>query len=78
MTDVSIRDLRNRGGEIIDRAARGEEIVISRNGVPVAELRPLPGPGMTADAVLTRWRGAPSIDPDAFRDDLDGLLDQRL
>lgn len=28
MSEVSIRDLRNHGGEVVDRAARGESTVI--------------------------------------------------
>ena len=44
MADVSIRDLRNNGGEVVDRAARGEPITITRAGKRVAELRPLSRP----------------------------------
>ncbi|MHB1469709.1 MAG: type II toxin-antitoxin system Phd/YefM family antitoxin, partial [Solirubrobacteraceae bacterium] len=34
MSDVSIRDLRNHGGEVVDRAASGERITITRAGEP--------------------------------------------
>lgn len=39
---VSIRELHLRTGEIVDRAASGRSVQISRRGVAVAELRALP------------------------------------
>ena len=78
MVDVSIRDLRNHGGEIADRAARGEQITITRAGAPVAQLRPLPLPPVSAQLLLERWRRLPRIDPDALRADIDATLDAGL
>ena len=78
MTDVSIRDLRNSGGEVVDRAARGEPIRITRAGEPVAELRALAPAGLSAEALLTRWRNLPDLDPIALRRDIDQVLDARL
>jgi prevent-host-death family protein len=73
MTKVTIRELRNQGGEVVDRAAGGEQITITRSGRPVAELRTLRAP-LSADAVLERWRRLPALDPVALRDDIDALL----
>lgn len=78
MTDVSIRDLRNNGGAIVDRAAAGEEITITRNGTPVAELRPLSRPLLTSAELVERWKRLPPMDPDAFRRDVDSLFDPSL
>jgi prevent-host-death family protein len=78
MADVSIRDLRNHGGDVVDRAARGERITITRAGTRVAELRPLPRPGLAADTLLMRWRHLPPVDPAGLRQDIDELLDARL
>jgi prevent-host-death family protein len=78
VADVSIRDLRNKGGEVVERASRGEPIRITRAGKPVAELRPLPRPGLTADALLARWRRLPPLDPVALRGDIDELIDSSL
>jgi prevent-host-death family protein len=78
MADVSIRDLRNKGGEVVDRAARGELITITKSGRRVAELRPLTRSGLSADALLERWRNLPSVDPVALRHDVDDLLDSSL
>jgi antitoxin (DNA-binding transcriptional repressor) of toxin-antitoxin stability system len=78
MADVSIRDLRNRGGDVVDRAARGEPIRITRAGEPVAELRALQRTGLTASALLEHWSRLPRVDPTALRRDLDDVLDPRL
>jgi prevent-host-death family protein len=77
MTEVSIRELRNHGGEVVDRASRGEQITITRSGRPVAELRPV-RPPLSAEALISRWRKLPAIDPAALRADIDNLLDSRL
>ena len=78
MSDVTIWDLRNRGGEVIDRVLSGETVVITRSGVRVAELVPLPPKGLDAASLLTRWRTLPSIDVAAFRADIDRVLDASL
>jgi prevent-host-death family protein len=78
VTDVSIRDLRNHGGEVVDRVARGEVVRITRSGRPVAELRPLPRPGVTAEALVEEARRLPPMDPDTLRHDIDALIDPTL
>ena len=80
MANVTIRELRNEGGEVVDRAARGEQITITRSGRPVAELRVLRTPlsTLSADALLERWRRLPDVDPVALRGDVDELLDWTL
>lgn len=78
MTHVTIRELRNRGGEIVDRAAAGEHVTITRDGKPVAELRSLPRSPLSADALLRRARTLPAMDPQDLRRDIDELLDTSL
>lgn len=78
MSDVTIHDLCNHGGDVVDRAARGEQITITRGGKPVAELRPVAAPALTAEALLARWRSLPIVDPARLRADLDELLDADL
>ena len=78
MSEVSIRDLRNHGGEVVDRAARGEQITITRAGRPVAELRAVSHAPLAAGVLLERWRGLPEVDPAALRRDIDRLLDASL
>jgi antitoxin (DNA-binding transcriptional repressor) of toxin-antitoxin stability system len=77
MANVSIRELRNQGGDVVDRAAAGEQITITRSGRPVAELRAL-RPPLSAEALLSRWQRLPAVDPVALREDVDALLDPGL
>lgn len=78
MAEVSIRDLRNHGGDVVDRAARGEQITITRSGKAVAELRAISPPALSAEALLRRWQRLPRVDPVVFRKDVDRLLDPSL
>lgn len=78
MTEVTIRELRNHGGEVIDRVAAGERLTITRNGKPVAELRPLRGRGLSGEELVRRWRRLPPLDPESLRVDIDAVLDSSL
>jgi len=78
MSDVTIRELRHHGGAVVDRAAGGEHITITRGGTPVAELRPVAPPSLGAAALLARWRRLPSVEPRRFRTDLDDVLNADL
>ncbi len=78
MTEVTIRDLRNHGGDVVDRVEAGERLVVTRDGRPVAELRPLRSRGVAAAVLLARWRRLPPVDGTALRDDIDTTLDPRL
>lgn len=78
MPEVTIRELRNRGGDVVDRVAGGERLTITRNGRPVAELRPLHGASVTATVLLRRWRRLPKLDPAALRADLDVTVEPGL
>ncbi|GAA4775397.1 hypothetical protein GCM10023200_04940 [Actinomycetospora chlora] len=78
MDDVTIRELRNAGGEVLARVAAGESLTVTRDGEPVGELRPLPRPRLTREALLTRWQALPVLDPAAFRADVDGVADPSL
>lgn len=78
MADVSIRELRNHGGEVVDRVEAGERVVITRSGRPVAELRPLTRRGPDPTTLLDRWHRLPRVDPGALRRDVDALIDPSL
>lgn len=75
---MSIRELRNRGGEVVDRVAGGEPATITRSGKPVARLVPLAAQPLPAATLLARWRRLPLLDPAALRADIDATLDARL
>jgi antitoxin (DNA-binding transcriptional repressor) of toxin-antitoxin stability system len=78
MAEVSIRDLRNHGGDVVDRVARGEQITITRSGKAVAQLRAVPDAPLSARALLARWRLLPAVDAAALRADVDEVLNASL
>ncbi len=78
MASVTIRELRNRGGEVVDRVAAGDHVTVTRDGRPVAELRPVRSRGLAAATLLEHWRRVPVIDAKALRADIDTVIDPDL
>jgi prevent-host-death family protein len=78
MANVTVRELRNQGGRVLERVAAGESLTVTMDGRPVAELRPLPGLALSASALLARRRNLPVVDPGALRRDIDHTLDTSL
>lgn len=78
MSEATIRELRNNGGAVIDRVLSGETIVITRDGEPVAELRPLPRRPLSREALQERFRGLEPVDPVRLRADIDAVIDPSL
>jgi len=78
MAEVTIRELRNRGGDVVDRVAAGERFTVTRDGRPVAELRPYRSTPLSAAVLLRRWRRLPILDTGRLRDDVDAIIDPRL
>lgn len=73
---ISQRELRNQSGEIMRELDRGEEFVVTRNGVPVGELRPVGRRHFVSVAALQKaFEGAPEIDFKQFREDIDRYVD---
>ncbi|MGH8896837.1 MAG: type II toxin-antitoxin system Phd/YefM family antitoxin [Egibacteraceae bacterium] len=75
---MTIRELRNHGGDVVERVTRGETLTVTRSGVPVAELRPVPRPPLKASVLLANRRRLPPVDPAALRTDLDAVIDPLL
>ena len=78
MDNVSIRELRNHGGEVVERVEHGEAVCITRDGRPVAELRPLEHARLTLPVVLERFRSLPRMNSATFRRDIDAVIDSSL
>ncbi|BBX04659.1 prevent-host-death protein [Mycolicibacterium moriokaense] len=75
------RELRNENAKLMDAVSAGETFVVTRNGEPVAELRPVQLVRKTfiSRDDLAHMAGARvRIDPDRFRRDLDDAIDQGL
>jgi len=78
MPEVTIRELRNHGGEVVNRVERGEHVIVTRSGRPVAELRPLRPAGLSRDQLIERRRRLPTVDAAELRADVDALIDSTL
>ena len=78
MGEVTVRELRNHGASVLDRVARGETLTVTRDGRPVAELRPLPRRPVQAAELVRRWRRLPLVDGARLREDIDRSVDASL
>ncbi len=78
MDAVSVRDLRNHGGEVLDRVSRGETVVVTRDGREVATLQPVRRASRRPEELIAARRLLPVVDPAALRRDLDEVLDAAL
>jgi prevent-host-death family protein len=78
MADVTIRELQSHGGEVVDRAARGEQITITRGGKAVAELRPVSRQPLTAENLLARWQRLPPVDYPTMRAEIGKVIKPAL
>lgn len=78
---IAQRELRNDNARVIDEVVAGESFVVTRNGVPVAELLPLRTArrSIVPKSSIIGFIGAgTSIDAKLFRDDIDNLINQDL
>lgn len=78
---IAQRELRNDNAKVMDAVVAGESFVVTRNGVPVAELRPITTPRrafVTKDDVVEIFAAGPRIDRHRFRTDSDRVIDQSL
>lgn len=78
MSAVSIRDLRNHGGDIVDRVQAGERVTVTRDGKPVAALVGLPQVPLPLNELIRRRAHLPDVDPQSLRAELDELFDSTL
>jgi len=58
MSAYSLDKAKDRLPELIDRAQKGEAVVITRHGTPVAELRPIPAPPRRITQADQEWLAA--------------------
>lgn len=75
---MTIRELRNRGGAVIDRLAPGEAVIVTRDGDPVAELRRLDRRPLSTEELIARRKNVPRIDYEEMRAELDEIIDPWL
>lgn len=78
---IAQRELRNDNAKVMAAVMGGETFVVTRNGEPVAELRPVQPARrtfITRSEVAALAGGAVRIDPRQFRADLDRMIDQSV
>ena len=74
---ISQRELRNDSAAVLREVESGQTLVITRNGTPVAELRPLgPRRFVPRERLAQAAKVAPRIDARRFRADVDAIVDQ--
>lgn len=76
--EVTVRELRNHGGQVLDRVIAGERLVVTRSGEAVAELTPIDERALSTDVLIERWSRLRRLDPVALRADIDQIVDTAL
>jgi len=77
--EITQRQLRNNSGEIMRGLDNGASYVVTRNGVPVGELAPLRRYRFVrVETVKAIFQGAPGVELDRLREDLDRQASQDL
>jgi len=78
---IAQRELRNDNAKVIDAVVSGDTFVVTRNGVPVAELRPIRAARRSfvpKTDLMALAASGPHVDLAQFRSDLDRIVDQSL
>ncbi|MCX5048967.1 MULTISPECIES: type II toxin-antitoxin system Phd/YefM family antitoxin [unclassified Streptomyces] len=75
MRTITQREFRNNSAAVMDAVEAGETFHIMRNGIEVAELRPLARRRrLSADELVARHRKLPRVDYAQMRDEADGFF----
>jgi prevent-host-death family protein len=75
MNVISQREFRNNSAAVMNAVEAGETYRISRNGVEVAELRPLNRKRrLSAEELVERHRRLPRVDAGLMRDEADAVF----
>lgn len=76
---INQRELRNASAKVLREVQAGQCLVATRNGEPVAELRPIQPCRYAPRAVIAAAaKRAPRIDAMRFRADIDAAIDQSM
>lgn len=75
MRTITQREFRNSSADVMDAVEAGEVFHITRNGIEVAELRPLPRKRrLSAEELVARHRRLPRVDAALMRREADEAL----
>jgi len=74
--EITQWDLRNNSGDVMRGLDQGDTYTVTRNGIPVGELRPIrSNKFVRTDILQSVFSNLETIDFDQFRDDLDSVID---
>lgn len=75
MKTITQREFRNRSADVMNAVEEGEVFHITRNGIEVAELRPLARRrSRSAEELVARHRRLPRVDAAVMRREVDQLF----
>ncbi|MCT2587007.1 type II toxin-antitoxin system Phd/YefM family antitoxin [Actinophytocola gossypii] len=75
MKVISQREFRNNSAAVMDAVEAGETYHVTRNGVPIAELRPLSRRRkLSAEELVDKRRNLPRVDHASLRREADELF----
>lgn len=75
MKVISQREFRNNSAAVMDAVEAGETYHVTRNGVEIAEVRPVPNrKRFTAEELVERHKRLPRVDAAALRREADELF----
>lgn len=75
MKTITQREFRNKSAEVMDAVESGETFHITRNGIEVAELRPLSRKRqLGAEELVARHRRLPRVDGASLRREADDFF----
>jgi prevent-host-death family protein len=76
---ISQRELRNDSAAVLREVQSGATLTVTRNGSPVAELRPIGSRRFVPRSIVAdaAWR-SPRVDLDRLRADLDAVVDPSI
>jgi prevent-host-death family protein len=73
---ITQRELRNDSAAVLREVQAGHTLVVTRNGTPIAEIRPLPPRRFVPRVVIAEAASrAPRVDFKRLRADLDAVVD---
>ncbi|GAA1678751.1 hypothetical protein GCM10009830_27370 [Glycomyces endophyticus] len=77
---ITQKELRNDSAAVLRAAEAGEEIIVTRNGTPIARLMPLvdESPFVPAEVMDLSVEGVPGVDFERLRRDFAEHIDQGL
>ena len=70
----SVADAKNRLPELIDRALKGEDVVITRHGHPVVTLKPVRAPARPVSKEALDWLAARRVKLENPKEDAGTLV----